>query len=246
MKIVLFLILNLFAYTTYSQTTCFGTDQVPMLDVIELQEKGNTTPLHKLHHKLSPNPQTVVKSVTLEKFSMNQGAPENVQANYFKNSANEDVSRFQYANKTFYRVRNSQNGCTATYELNSNRQELYLLASMPSSSSDGFFIGGSEVKDYQDPNLAGASSTNNNLCKPVQDGIKIFSVVTKTCGRIKFCEIESICKDALKTEKYFCKSVDDNCPDLEACKKDQSFSEIYKDFEEGTFRRENLPKASPQ
>jgi hypothetical protein len=246
MKLWLFLILNLFALSSFSQTTCFGTDQVPMLDVIELQEKGTTIPMHKLHNKLSPNPQSIVKSVELEKYSMNQGAAENIQTNYFKNSTDEDVSRFRYANQIYYRVRNSKNGCTAMYQLNSSRQELYLLASMPSSSSDGFFIGGSEVKEYQDPNLAGAHSTNNNLCKPVQDGIKIFSVVTKTCGRIKFCEIESICKDALKTVKHFCKAVDDNCPDLETCKKDQSFSEIFKDFEEGTFRKENLPKTNQQ
>jgi hypothetical protein len=48
MKILLFLILNLIALSSLSQTTCFGTDQIPMLDVIELQEKGATIPLHIL------------------------------------------------------------------------------------------------------------------------------------------------------------------------------------------------------
>jgi len=246
MRLLLFILLNLLTLTSYSQTTCFGTDQVPMFDVIKLQEKSSQIPLHKFHNKLNPNPQSVVKSVRLEKYSMNQGASEDINVNYFKNSENEDVSRYQYSNKTFYRVRNLKNNCTAVYELDSSLQELSLLASMPASSSDGFFVGGSEVSDYQDPSLAGAHGKQTEPCKTIKDGIKMFSVMTKTCGRVKFCEMESICQNSLQTEKHFCRAPENQCPDLEACKSDKSFAEIYKDFEQGTFRKENVPQTSAQ
>ena len=95
MKLFLFILLNLLTLTSYSQTTCFGTDQVPMLDVIELQEKSSQIPLHKFHNKLTPNPQSVVKSVKLEKYSMNQGAPEDINVNYFKNSENDSLYHLQ-------------------------------------------------------------------------------------------------------------------------------------------------------
>jgi hypothetical protein len=217
-----------------------------MLDVIDLQEKNSQIPLHKFQEKISPSSQSAVKSVKLEKYSMNQGAPEDINVNYFKNSENEDVSRYQYLNKTFYRVRNLKNGCTAVYELNSSLQELSLLASMPASSSDGFFVGGSEVSDYQDPSLAGAHGKKTEPCKTIKDGIKMFSVMSKSCSRVKFCEMESICQNSLQTEKHFCRALENQCPDLEACKSDKSFAEIYKDFEQGTFRKENPPQTSAQ
>jgi hypothetical protein len=238
----------MFSLYSQAQTTCFENDKVKMLDVIDLEKNNSSRPMSEKINKLSAIPNDSVKETKLMSFSMNSGPKEDVKVHYYKNSANEDVAAYNYNGQKFYRVRNSVNGCTAVFGHDSTSKKVRLLASLPADSKDGFFSSGVPSLHYKDSDLEGIVATDNEVkeCRLVNDGMTMYSVVSNSCGRIKFCKLEAICKGLTETVKAFCKAVDDKCPSFEDCDKDDSFQKLSEDFQKGSMRKETQSKASGQ
>jgi hypothetical protein len=248
MKSTLAISLLMFSLYSQAQTTCFENDKVKMLDVIDLEEKNSSRPMSEKINKLSAVQKDAVKETKLLSFSMNNGPKEDVKVHYYKNSASEDVAAYNYNGQKFYRVRNSVNGCTALFVNESASKKVLLLASLPADGKDGFFTNGVSSLNYKDSDLEGIVATDNEVkeCRLVNDGMTMYSVISNSCGRIKFCKLEAICKGLTETVKAFCKAVDDKCPSFEDCDKDDSFQKLSEDFQKGTIKKEAQSKASGQ
>lgn len=235
-------------------SACFENDQVKLLDIIELENSNTPKSTGEKTSKLSADKKELVKETKLFNFSMG-GPKEDIKINYYKNSYDEDVASYDYSGKRFYRVRNLKNGCTALFTSDPVSKKVLLIASLPADSKDGFFQNGVATTNYLDAHLEGVSavSTQNqftesetNNCRVVNDGVSIYSIVSSSCGRIKFCKMEAICKGSNEIVKAFCKAIDDDCPSFKDCDQDESFQKLSQDFVMESKRKEVRSKASGQ
>lgn len=218
-----------------------------MLDIIELEENNHPKPLSDKLSKLVSVKNEGVKSTTVIGYAMNSGPRQDISVHYYKNAASEDVASYTYGGTKYYRVRNSTSGCTALFAIDPKIKKVLLLASLPADSNDSFYKAGVIVNGYKDTDLEGAQIKSTDECRIVNDGANLYSVMSRSCGKIKFCRLEAICKGKDEIVKAFCKAEDNKCPRFEDCLNDGSFEKMSPDFQEGTIRKESSQsKASGQ
>lgn len=242
----LFLLSALFILSTiltpaYSQTTCFENEQVKMLDVIDLEKNNKPKDTSEKLSKLSSVNKDSVKKTKVIGYAMNGEGTEDLSVFYYKNAASEDVATYTYRGTKYYRVRNSTTECTALFASDTKSKKVRLLASLPASADDNFFKNGAPMTGYKDTDLEGVEAKTNETsthdCRVVNDGMTLYSVMSHSCGRIKFCRLEAICKGKDEIVKAFCKADDGKCPKFEDCYNDKSFEKLSADFQEGTIQK---------
>ena len=241
------LLVSLYLSPAFSQTFCFENQKVKMLEIIDLEKNNQSKPISEKLSKLASVKNEVAKVTTVKGYAMNGGAREDISVHYYKNAAAEDVASYNYEGIKYYRVRNSTSECTALFAYYPKSKKLLLLASLPADSNDDFYKAGVIVNGYKDADLEGAQVNSPDECRVVNDGANLYSVMSRSCGKIKFCRLEAICKGKDEIVKAFCKAEDNKCPRFEDCLKDVSFEKMSVDFQEGTIHRESQKaKASGQ
>ena len=218
-----------------------------MREIIDLEENNHAKPLSEKLSKLASVKNEAVKVTTVKGYAMNGGAREDISVHYYKNAAAEDVASYNYGGSKYYRVRNLTSECTALFVSYPESKKVLLLASLPADRNDSFYNAGVVVNGYKDADLEGIEGKSSTECRVVNDGVNLYSVISRSCGKIKFCRLEAICKGKDEIIKAFCRSEDDKCPKFEDCMNDKSFEKMSTDFQEGTIHRESQKaKASGQ
>ena len=241
------LLVSLYLSPAFSPTFCFENQKVKMREIIDLEENNHAKPLSEKLSKLASVKNEAVKVTTVKGYAMNGGAREDISVHYYKNAAAEDVASYNYGGSKYYRVRNLTSECTALFVSYPESKKVLLLASLPADRNDSFYNAGVVVNGYKDADLEGIEGKSSTECRVVNDGVNLYSVISRSCGKIKFCRLEAICKGKDEIIKAFCRSEDDKCPKFEDCMNDKSFEKMSTDFQEGTIHRESQKaKASGQ